>query len=103
MNQDQTPLDRLISMSRQTPPPEPGELHPFLHTRVMAAVRDAEHAAPLRQWAALSLGSLPVAAAIAVVCAWQRPLSPTPDTAVTDEDSASLIASALIDSTIPQP
>jgi hypothetical protein len=88
------PLDRLI---------EPGEPPPFLHTRVMAAVREAEQASPRRQWAALSLGSLPVAAAIAAVCAWQRPLSQNPDTAAVEEDSASLIASALIDSTIPQP
>jgi hypothetical protein len=97
------PLQRLIESSRQTPPPEPGGPPPFLHTRVMASVRAAEAAAPRRQWAALSLGSLPVAVAIAAVCAWQGPFSPAPETTPAGEDSASLIAAALIDSTIPQP
>lgn len=101
---NQDPFDRLIAMSRRTPPPEPGGPPPFLHLRVMAAVRCAKQTAARRQWGELTLGSLPVAAAIAIICAWQRPLASVPETtAAMPEDPAGLIASALIDSTIPQP
>lgn len=98
------PLDRLISMSRQSPPPEPGDPPPFLHARIMAAMQSTGETSPRRQWAVFSLASLPIATAIAVVCAWQHPLSSASETMIKpEEDAAGLIASALIDSTIPQP
>lgn len=98
------PLDRLISMSRQSPPPDPGDPPPFLHMRVMASMRAAGETSAQREWAVFSLGSLPLAAAIAVACAWQQPPSVSPETTIIpEEDAAGLIASALIDSTIPQP
>lgn len=98
------PLDRLIAMSRQSPLPDPGDPPPFLHMRVMAAMRAAGETSTQRDWAVFSLGSLPLAAAIALVCAWQQPRSKASETtAIPEEDAAGLIASSLIDSTIPQP
>jgi len=98
------PLERLIAMSRQSPPPEPGDPPPFLHMRVMAAMRASGENSAQREWAAFSLGSLPIAAAIAMVCAIPQPQSGTTEgPANPEEDAAGLIASALIDSTIPKP
>jgi hypothetical protein len=67
MNDPDIILQRLAAAARRDVDPPLEVVSPGLATRVLVRIRTGRPAAP---WETLSLGAIPIAAAITVVCVW---------------------------------